>query len=61
MYIDPKTIRDENLQHIKESLVVCDTCFETGNLPKGISRDDFEVANFYNVVNPSESNYNVKS
>lgn len=47
---------------IKESLLLCEGCLESGNLPKGLSIENFELANFFNIVNPSESKlkYNVK-
>jgi hypothetical protein len=54
------TIPDEKISSnpfdfIKESLLICEGCFEGGNLPKGLSKENFELANFFNIVNPSES------
>jgi len=49
---------DENLYHIRDSLLICDNCFETGNFPKGLKKENFETANFFNIVNPSESKFN---
>jgi hypothetical protein len=43
------------LDLIKESLLICESCYESGNLPKGLFKDNFEPANFFNIVNPSES------
>jgi hypothetical protein len=42
---------------VKESLLLCEICFETGNFPKGLSKENFEPANFFNIVNPSESKF----
>jgi hypothetical protein len=49
--------KDDNLKNVKESLLICEQCFETGNYPKNLTKEDFEMANFFNVVNPSESNF----
>ncbi len=40
---------------IKENLLVCEDCLENANLPKGLSRENFEIANFFNIVNPAAS------
>jgi hypothetical protein len=51
-----KSEAEENFNHVKESLLICENCYDKGNLPKGLSKEDFELANFFNIVNPSESN-----
>ena len=40
---------------VKENLLVCEDCLENGNLPKGLSKENFEIANFFNIVNPAAS------
>lgn len=42
---------------LKESVLVCESCYEKSELPKGLTKEDFEIANFFNIVNPSESKY----
>lgn len=38
----------------KDALLLCENCFETGNYPKNLTKEDFELGNFFNIVNPSE-------
>ncbi len=45
----------EHFEKIRESLLICETCYDETNLPKGLNKEDFESANFFNVVNPNES------
>jgi hypothetical protein len=49
--------KDDPLSSVKDSILICEECFESGNYPKGITKEDFEMANFFNIVNPSESNF----
>ena len=51
----PSASEEENLSKVRDSLLICDDCYEQKNFPKGLSKDDFEMANFFNIVNPSES------
>jgi len=45
---------NDDLHHIRDSLLICGACYESKNLPKGLSNEDFEMANFFNVINPNE-------
>ena len=45
------------MTRLKESMLVCESCYEKSELPKGLTKEDFEIANFFNIVNPSESKY----
>jgi hypothetical protein len=43
-------------QDVKSCLLICETCYESNSYPKDFTKDDFEIANFFNIINPSESN-----
>lgn len=47
--------KENNLSQLKDSLIICENCYEISNFPKGLTKEDFEMANFYNVINPNES------
>jgi hypothetical protein len=39
-----------------EPLIICEICFDLSEYPKEIyKKEDFEMANFFNIINPSES------
>ena len=40
----------------KNMLLICEKCYESDNFPKDLTKDDFEIANFFNIINPTESN-----
>ncbi len=42
-------------ESVKEILLICENCYETDNFPKGVSKDNFESANFFNIISSSES------
>jgi hypothetical protein len=42
-------------QEIKDSLLLCEACYDSSNFPKDFTKEDFEVSNFFNIINPSES------
>jgi hypothetical protein len=48
---------EDPFKKVKNSMLVCEKCFQGGNIPKGLTKEDFEIANFYNIAKPSESNY----
>jgi hypothetical protein len=50
---------EDNLHHIRDSLLICEVCYDSANFPKGLKKDSFETANFFNIVNPSESTINL--
>ena len=33
-------------------LLLCETCYEKGEFPKGLSKDDFELSNVFNIFTP---------
>lgn len=40
-----------------QSFLICDACFENEEYSKkNFKKEDFEMANFFNIINPSESN-----
>jgi hypothetical protein len=45
----------DDLQKIRDSILICEGCYESRSFPKGVVKEDFEMANFFNIVNPSES------
>jgi hypothetical protein len=45
------------MTRLKDSVLVCESCYEKSEFPKGLTKEDFEIANFFNIVNPSESKY----
>lgn len=39
-----------------ESELICEVCFDSEKFPKDVyKKEDFEMANFFNIINPSES------
>jgi hypothetical protein len=44
-----------NTNSVSDMLLICEGCYENSNFPQGLVKSDFEMANFFNVVNPSES------
>ena len=34
------------------TLLLCETCYEKGEFPKGLSKDDFELSNVFNIFTP---------
>lgn len=52
--IDWYMLRKQDINN--ESLLICEVCFENEKFPKKIyKKEDFEMANFFNIINPSES------
>ena len=47
-------LKSDSLE-IKDLLLICNACFETGNIPKDLKAEDFEVSNIYGIVDPNES------
>lgn len=47
-------LKNNNLEK-KDLLLICDTCFETGNIPKDLKADDFQITNIHGIVDPNES------
>lgn len=46
---------DNNTQEVNDLLLICETCFENGNIPKDLKKEDFEVSNVFSIVDPNES------
>ena len=47
--LEKKNIHDK-------SFLLCEVCFDSEKLnSEQFSKDDFEMANFFNIINPSES------
>jgi hypothetical protein len=40
---------------VKNMLLICDKCYVGECFTKDFTKDDFELANFFNIINPSES------
>jgi len=38
-----------------KGLLICNKCYENENLPKDLSKADFEFSNFFNIVNHSNT------
>jgi hypothetical protein len=36
-------------------LLICENCYEGKCFTKDLTKDDFEIANFFNIMNPAES------
>lgn len=45
----------------KDTLLICDRCYENDLFPKNLTKESFELANFFNVINPSESKININN
>ncbi len=52
---EPSINAYSNLHHIRDALLICEGCYESESYPKGLTQSNFELANFFNIVNPSES------
>lgn len=44
-----------------DSLLICDQCMEKENFPQGLTKENFELANLFSIVNPSESKFHLTS
>jgi len=56
--VDSNTsVSDNNMYQIRDSLLICENCYDANNYPSGLKKENFETANFFNIVNPSESIY----
>ncbi len=42
-------------QENKDILLLCQTCFEIGNIPKDLKKEDFQISNIFSIVDPAES------
>ena len=52
--IDWYMLRKKNIHD--KSFLLCEVCFDSEKLnSEQFSKDDFEMANFFNIINPSES------
>jgi len=41
----------------KESYLICEECYYSEKFPIGLyKKEDFDMTNFFNIINPSESN-----
>ena len=34
--------------------LICESCYEKSNYPNDLSKESFEIGNFYSIVNPKE-------
>jgi len=39
--------------------LACNTCYESDNFSKDLTKEDFEFANFFNIINPSSNESNI--
>jgi hypothetical protein len=58
--IDWYMLRKQDVNN-NESLLICEVCFENEKFSKeSFKKEDFEMANFFNIINPSESTIKFK-
>ena len=41
-------------QESKNMMLICDNCYEKGDFPLGLSKEDFELSNVYNIFVPND-------
>ena len=46
--------KDDKQQENKNMILICENCYEKGDFPLGLSKDDFELSNIYNIFVPND-------
>lgn len=44
----------KNASDNKDALLLCENCFDSAHYPRDLTKEDFLIANFFNIVNPTE-------
>ena len=47
----------KNFDDIKDSLLICEKCHESNNIPKDLKKEDFTKSNLLTIINPLESKH----
>lgn len=48
-------IKKSNNNQINQTLLICSDCYNNEDYPKDLTKEDFDCANIFNIINPNES------